>query len=383
MSHCNKHMISFFLTTKCNLCCRYCYNAQERNTIKEQTLPLDIAYAGIDWYFTNNHSRHIRFYGPGEPTQEFPKMKKITEYAKNHLNRGDEVTVEIQTNGIFTNEVREWILENVNIMWLSFDGMKDIQEYNRPINPKYSNLFSGKTSAEVLEDNAKWLIKNTGNHHLMVGARVTITDKNIDKQTEMVDYFSSLGIKYIWTNPIFYSVDKVPVCDDKTKKNKYSFDMDSYVDNYLKAYYYAKEKNVFWGSFLTINFDGESPYHCRCCTPLDAPHLTPDGYVSACDMVVLGSAPYHMNLFIIGKWNSSTGTFEFDEEKIKNLNNRKSTNMKHCMNCVAKLNCGGCCLGETVNETGRLDGQNYIKCNAIRRLFKELGECEPYQYLHP
>ena len=383
MSHCNKHMISFFLTTKCNLCCRYCYNAQERNTIKEQTLPLDIAYAGIDWYFTNNKSRHIRFYGPGEPTQEFPKMKKITEYAKNHSNRGDEVTVEIQTNGVFTNEVREWILQNVNIMWLSFDGMKDIQEYNRPINPKYSNLFSGKTSAEVLEDNAKWLIKNTSNHKLIVGARVTITDKNIDKQTEMVDYFSSLGIKYIWTNPIFYSVDKIPVCDDKTKKNKYSFDMDSYVDNYLKAYYYAKEKDVFWGSFLTINFDGESPYHCRCCTPLDAPHLTPDGYVSACDMVVLGSAPYHMNLFIIGKWNSSTRTFEFDEEKIKNLNNRKSTNMKHCKTCVAKLNCGGCCLGETVNETGRLDGQNYIKCNAIRRLFKELGECEPYQYLHP
>ena len=376
-------MISFFLTTKCNLCCRYCYNAQERNTIKEQTLPLEIAYAGIDWYFANNQSRHIRFYGPGEPTQEFPKMKRITEYAKNHLNRGDEVTVEIQTNGVFTNEVRKWILENVNIMWLSFDGMKNIQDYNRPINPKYSYLFSEKTSAEVLEDNAKWLIKNTADHNLMVGARVTITDKNIDKQTEMVDYFSSLGIKYIWTNPIFYSVDKKPVCDDEAKKNKYNFDMDRYVDNYLKAYYYAKGKKVFWGSFLTINFDGESPYHCRCCTPLNAPHLTPDGYVSACDMVVLGSAPYHMNLFIIGKWNPNIKQFEFDEEKIKNLNNRKSTNMKHCMNCVAKLNCGGCCLGETVNETGRLDGQNYIKCNAIRRLFKELGECDHYKYLHP
>lgn len=29
MPHCNKKMISFFLTTKCNLCCRYCYNAKE------------------------------------------------------------------------------------------------------------------------------------------------------------------------------------------------------------------------------------------------------------------------------------------------------------------------------------------------------------------
>lgn len=51
MSHCNKKMISFFLTTKCNLCCRYCYNAKERNEIEEHSLSLDIAKAGIDWYF--------------------------------------------------------------------------------------------------------------------------------------------------------------------------------------------------------------------------------------------------------------------------------------------------------------------------------------------
>ena len=125
MPHCNKKMLSFFLTTKCNLCCRYCYNAQERNAIKEQTIPVNIAKAAVDWYFSNNESRHIRFYGPGEPTQEFEKMQEIANYAKNHPNRGDLVTVEIQTNGVFTEGIREWILDNVNIVWMSFDGMKD------------------------------------------------------------------------------------------------------------------------------------------------------------------------------------------------------------------------------------------------------------------
>lgn len=51
MPHCDKKMLSFFLTTKCNLCCRYCYNAKERNAIEEQTIPLDVAKAAIDWYF--------------------------------------------------------------------------------------------------------------------------------------------------------------------------------------------------------------------------------------------------------------------------------------------------------------------------------------------
>lgn len=383
MPHSCKKMISFFLTTKCNLCCRYCYNAKERNELEEQTIPLDIAYSAIDWYFDNNNSRHIRFYGPGEPTQEFDKLVEITNYAKNHPNRGADVTVEIQTNGVFTRTIREWMLENMNIMWMSFDGMKEIQDYNRPLNPKFKDLYEGKTSAQVLEDNVRWLIDNRGQRNLMVGARVTITDKNIEKQREMVDYFYSLGIRYVWTNPLFYGVGKIPVCDDEVKKKNYHFDMDKYIDNYLEAYNYAKEKGLFWGSFLTVNFDGESAYHCRCCTPLSAPHITPDGYISACDMVVIGSEAYHMDAFIVGKWNESRRSFDFDNEKIHALNERKSTNFEHCKKCPAQLHCGGYCLGEIVNETGRLDGQNPVKCMSVRRLYKELGSCAPYPYLHP
>lgn len=383
MPHCNKKMLSFFLTTKCNLCCRYCYNAQERNAIEEQTIPIDVAKAAVDWYFSNNESRHIRFYGPGEPTQEFKKMQEITYYAKNHPNKGNLVTVEIQTNGVFTEEIRAWILDNVNIVWMSFDGMKDIQNFNRPLNPKYNDIFKGKSSADILEDNVKWLINHSEKKDLMVGARVTITDKNIFKQKEMVNYFYSLGIRYVWTNPLFYAVGDKPVCNDIVKKTSYSFDMDSYIDCYLEAYKYAQNIGLFWGSFFTINFDGVSPYHCRCCTPLSAPHLTPDGYISACDMVVLGAEPHHMSPFIVGRWNPISKDFDWYSEKIHALNERKSINMEHCKHCNAKYHCGGYCLGEIVNETGVLDGQNSVKCKAIRRLFSELGECSPYPYLHP
>ncbi len=383
MPHCNKKMISFFLTTKCNLCCRYCYNAKERNAIEEQSLPLNIAFAGIDWYFANNKSRHIRFYGPGEPTQEFEKLKQITLYAKNHSNRGNEVTTEIQTNGVFTEIIREWMLNNLNIIWISFDGTKTIQNYNRPLNPKYQELYNNKTSADILESNVKWLIENKGKNQLMVGARVTITNNNIDKQIEMIEYFYDLGIRYVWTDPVFYSVGEIPVCMDKNKRCEFSFDMNSYVKEYLDAYHYAKKRGVFWGSFLTVNFDGKSPHHCRCCIPLEAPHLTPDGYISACDMVVIGAEPYHMYPFIVGKWNEPTKQFDIDYEKVSILNNRKSTLMAHCIKCPVKLHCGGFCLGETVNETGMLDGQNIAKCNAIRSLYSEMGSCDPYKYLHP
>ena len=372
MPHCNKQMISFFLTTKCNLNCIYCYNADERSSLAKHTLSLDIAKAGIDYFFATNSSRHIRFYGPGEPTQEFQLMKQITEYAKLKSNL---VTVELQSNGVFGSVVRSWILDNVDILWVSFDGPPDIQNHNRPIS-------GGHPSAPVIENNIRWFINNKTNQQLMVGARVTITDKNINRQKEMVDYFFNLGIRYIWTDPLFPAVGDIPVCKDFNKQKKYQFDMDTYVDNYIDAYYYAKDMCLFYGSFLMCNFDGESNIHCRACTPV--PHLTPDGYVSACDMVVLGEDAHHMDCFIYGKWDYSKNQFVFSDEKISCLHKRSSDNMSHCKNCDVQLHCGGYCLGEVVNETGELTGQKIKTCKAIKRLYKELGTFSaPFDYLHP
>ena len=383
MPHFNKKMISFFLTTRCNLCCRYCYNAKERSEIEESTISLEIAKAGIDWYFSNTPYRHIRFYGPGEPTQEFEIMRRITEYAKSYFNGGDRVTAEIQTNGIFTEDVREWLLQNINIIWLSFDGMRDIQNYNRPINPQYSHLYSGKSSAEVLEENALWLNDNKGTRNLMVGARVTITSKNVDKQKEMVDYFYNFGIRHVWTDPLFASVGKKPVIQQSHSNTSYELDMRKYIDEYVSAFDYAQSKGAFWGSFLAVNFDGSSPFHCRCCDPLSAPHLTSDGYISACDMVLLGRAPFHMSPFVVGKWNEKSKKFDLYFEKIKKLNNRCSTKMEHCQECPVQLCCGGYCLGEVTNETGRLDGQIRSKCVAIKDLYSRIGNMAQYPYLHP
>ena len=372
MPHCNKQMISFFLTTRCNLRCVYCYNSKERAEVEEKTLPLEIAKAGINEYFINNASRHIRFYGPGEPTMEFELMKKIVGYAK---NKDENVTVEIQTNGAFSPKVREWVLENANIVWVSFDGTPNIQNAQRPMGDQLA------PSAPLIEENVKWLNTNKGNRNLMVGARVTMTDLNVNHQIEMVDYFDNLEIKYIWTDPIFPEVRKRPVCEEDDRAEMFHIDLEIYVKNYIDAYRYAKTKDVFYGSILVCNFDGKTQVHCRACTPV--PHLTPDGYVSACDMVIYGENAYHMNCFIYGKWDEEKKMFVYDEAKIKALRNRNIDNIKHCKNCEAKFHCGGYCLGEVVNATGKLDGQLPYICKAIRILYKELGECETYDYMHP
>jgi len=138
---------------------------------------------------------------------------------------------------------------------------------------------------------------------------------------------------------------------------------------------------VFYGSFLACNFDGICNKHCRACTP--TPHFTSDGFVSACDLVTFGEKAHHMDCFVYGKWNEESQLFDFNENKIKQLQNRSVDNIEHCKLCSAKEHCGGYCLGEVQNETGKLNGQKPYACKAIKILYEKLGACETYGYMHP
>ncbi|GHV06577.1 hypothetical protein FACS1894217_05540 [Clostridia bacterium] len=380
MPHCNKQMISFFLTTKCRLRCKYCYNQEERERLEERSLSIDIAKVGIDEYFENNASRHIRFYGPGEPTEEFELMKGITEYAQQKAN-GTAITTEVQTNGTFSAEVRDWMLDNINIVWVSFDGTPEFHDKQRP-------FADDVPSSPLIEDNIRWLLAHKNNRNLMVGGRVTVTDLNNNHHNQMVDYFKGMGIDYVWSDPEFPPVGKKPFCDDSDAQGKYHFDMDTYVTNYIEAYRYAKQYGMFYGSFLICNFDAETNVNCRCCTPV--PHLTPDGYVSACDLVVFGSDANHMDSFIYGKYDEKTKCFIYFPDKVKALQDRNTDNIQHCKTCPALFHCSGYCPGEVLNETGKLDGVKPAACRAVRKLYSDLyAEIEsdllgsPFPYPHP
>jgi radical SAM protein with 4Fe4S-binding SPASM domain len=339
----------------------------------EQTLPFEIAKAGIELFFSENDSRHIRFYGPGEPTQEIGLMKKIVEYAQQIAR--DQVTVELQTNGVFNEQDRIWLLNNVNIFWVSFDGEPIFHDAQR-------HFPNGNPTSPLIEKNVKWLLEHKANQKLMVGARVTITNENMNWQKEMIDYFYSLGIIYIWSDPLFPCVGTIPAYEDEEKMNSFAFDMDKYVDKYIEASRYADKRGIFYGSFLTCNFDGKTNRHCRACIPV--PHFTPDGYISACDLVSFGENANHMECFVYGKWNPVRKKFDIFEEKLKTLQSRTTNNMEHCRQCFAQEHCGGYCLGEVVNETGDLFGQKTITCVAIRKLFKELGTSKAlYPFMHP
>lgn len=361
MSHCKKEMISFFLTTRCNLECVYCYTNKNSDAHTCQTLDYEFARAGIDDYYQTNFAHHVRFFGAGEPTVELALMQKILAYAK---KKDSNTTCELQTNGCFNHDTAAWIAKNIDIVWVSSDGLPDVQNFFRPV-------AGGGISSNILERNLKYLSNRKKG---MTGIRTTITNKNVYNQIDMIKYFADLGIKNFWVDPIFPEIGSTQVYE--------ALDMEIFTNEFLKAVRYAYKNGLTYGSILTCNFDEPGEYACRACLPV--PHLTTDGYVSACDMALFGNDSDHMNVFIYGKWNQKKHKIEYFPDKIKLLQSRKLSNMPHCKECPAGKFCRGYCLGEVVNETKDLFGCKNKICQPIRKLLRELSEEEKqYPYFHP
>lgn len=361
MAHEKKEMISFYVTTKCNLDCIYCYTRKNAEEHKHQTLAFDFAKAGIDDYYSTNYKKHIRFFGAGEPTIELKLIIKICNYAK---EKDIKTTTEIQTNGCFTENTAQWLGDNIDVIWISSDGIPDIQNYYRP-------FVGGKKSSNTLERNIRYLSsKGKG----LTGIRMTITHKNYHKQIANIDYFSKLGIYNFWVDPIFPTVGE----SDSIEK----LDMKEFVLYFIEAVKYAYAKGLTYGSILTCNFDEPGSYACRALLPV--PHLTTDGYVSACDMALFGKDINHMDLFIYGKWDAESQKINYDNNKIQYLRSRRLENLIKCTKCEVGSFCRGYCPGEVVNETKDLFGCKNKICLPTIEIFRHLSEHEKrHTYSHP
>lgn len=353
MSHEKKRMITFFITNKCNLACTYCVN-DTANVCKEQSIDINFAKKGLEDFFINKpelfgfNNNHIRFYAVGEPTTKMDLVKEITEYAKSI--RKDKLFVELQTNGMFNKSSADWIAKNVNEVWASIDGPSSIQN-------KYRPAKDGSESSNIVENNIKYL-KNQG---IFVGVRPTINSDTVTKQKELIDYFQGLGIDWIYAEPMFSSVKQTgeSITDKIT-----AIDLKVFVKEFIEAHNYAKNKGIHYGNFFTMNFDEPCNYGCRSCLPM--PQLTPDGYVSSCDLAYSGKTA--LNDFIFGKYDKESNIINYFPEKIAKIRTRHVSQIPECTACEVKDNCGGGCAGLAYYATGKLQGTVPEFCESIKYL---------------
>lgn len=366
MGHFRKECISFLTTNKCNMRCSYCYLGNKKSypgDIYAERIDLDFAKKGLEDFFSISKSRNIRYFGEGEPTTEFERMQQIQNYARELT--GDDLYTELQTNGYFGMDVAEWCKKNVDIIWVSMDGIPEVHDYNR-------KTINGEKTSHIIERNIKFL----ANNGVTVGIRSTIGRANIDRQKENIDYFKSLGIRAVFADHLCVPVAK----GAKETTDLIEVGPMEFANKFLEAKTYAEDRSIFYSNFLCVNFDEPVDIACRAMIP--APHLTPNGYVSCCDMATRPDGV--LDDLIYGKYDKELKKIIYFQDKIDKIRSRRKGNIPECQSCDAIDNCAGGCLGEAINETKDFYRVKRNLCEVTRYLARILKSNNGlYKFIHP
>lgn len=356
MGHFRKQPITFFVCSKCNLYCDYCYIPNRQNIDEEDAyIDPDFAVEGFKDYAKFSKNPCIRFFGSGEATLRLDLMDEITRRISELV--GHKIHVELQTNGYFGKKTREWISNNVDILWISFDGPPEMNDQCRVTKDR-------NPTSDVVLGNIKHFLKQ---ENMQVGVRATFIEKYIPRQKECIEFFHDIGLKWVCGAPAYSS---------NTNRQVTKPPLLNFAQYFVEAYYRAIELGMFYQTHLMYNFDEPVPCNCRSCTTPVTPSLTTDGHVSCCDWFSFGEK-YDNNdnqQGIYGKWDAQQKKIIYDKEKQDKISSRNVIllGQNDCKNCEALLNCAGGCLGKVISVTKDLHKIDPSWCDAVKYLYKHI-----------
>ena len=368
MGHWRTKGLTIYVCGGCNLRCSYCYPG---DYIPKITYANEkFVFRGIDYFLKEKHNIYalnkIRFYALGETTLNIELIKKVVNYVKLYIDR--DIEYEIQTNGVFSKNTANWLKDNMNIVWISYDGLPDVHNAQR-------KSKKGHDTSDAVENNIKILKKGK----TKLGIRPTITNLSINRMPEIIDYAANvLNVDAVYLHPMIKQQGKEVI----NSEDIFAISLMEFSKRYVEDVYPNLSKyKLFVGNHLTINFDERCCYYCRACLP--SPQLTLDGFISACDKAPVGNDAKFKQM-IFGKWDEKKNKIIIYDDVMSRLRSRNVENMTPCKDCEVKYNCAGGCLGECNFLNGSIFKINKNYCEAIKYLAKHLPRNQGiYPFLHP
>jgi len=333
------------LTPNCNLRCRYCY-AMSGQRPDRQIMSFQLAKATID-YVTNycGNKLNLIFVGEGEPSTEFPLLKKIFYYAKRKIPQ--VVINPISTNGVISKKVADWLIKNAETVQISCDGPAFIQN-------KYRPLANGKGSSAFVENTIKYFVKKKKDFRV----RATMTEDLFGNELKIMNYFWNLGVKNFSFGPLEnIGAAKIMVLDPKFKQTQKLNRLPILFQEFQKLMELQNELEIriellnfrLLGTTVTCGIYKKSNFV-----------IDPHGYVSACDRHNdsndFKKYPF-MKDFIIGHYDFETKKFKIDFKKIDDLKRQidHQLEINKCQQCPLLSACSTICLYQLGQKTGFLD----------------------------
>ncbi len=206
-------MFTIWVTTACNMKCRYCYEGIEK---ENKYMTSDTADQVVNWIIktADSHPKLIypvRFHG-GEPLLNFPIIKYIIEELaqKSPLKFSYHIT----TNGYCLNkEIIEYLSRHMDVITVSIDGNQRTNDLNRL-------SVQGESTFNMVLHNAKLLKEKFNNLEI----RMTVDTESCKYLSENIFFLLDEGFMLINSETDFtdqrWTVEAVDILESECRKIK-------------------------------------------------------------------------------------------------------------------------------------------------------------------
>ncbi len=354
--------VTLFPTNRCNLRCSYCYAfGGEGGGSGEplSTMNLDVAKRAIDLIAKNARDRSaegepirnflVSIHGNGEPFCAFDLIREIVWYGQDVSEQlGVPAVFNAATNGVLTDEQLDFLVANFHSVNISFDGLPEFQDANRPV--------AGGRGSFAGVDRTMRRIAQAG---LGFGIRTTVTAAMVDRMPEIVAFVADNypGLEQLHFEPVWECGRCVTSADTMPTS-------EAFVDCYLASLQVAREKGirlVFSGARQDMVVDS------FCKVSSGSFTVTPTGDVTACYEVSYRSDP-RAERFFFGRFDEQVGDFVFDQSKLDELSRLCVHNIAYCDDCFCRWHCAGDCAAKVLDGIELEQHRGSVRCQISRAL---------------
>jgi uncharacterized protein len=344
------HEVTLFATSRCNLRCRYCYAEAGK---KSEDMSTEIAKAAID--LVANHAGRmglpefaVGFHGGGEPTVAWNFITETVGYAREKADRkGLEVEIFAASNGMFNEKQRDFILKYFTSLNISLDGPEDVQNYNRP-------CADGSGSFARVRENLKFFDAQGFKY----GIRATVTERNVHRMAETVEWFASeFNFTSLHLEPV-WSCGRCLTTGETAPRD------EDFIHHFVRAMEKAEQVGI------RLEYSGlrlDSLISRFCAATGDGFNVLPDGRVSSCYEITEADDP-KAALFHYGRYDAGSKAFVFDKDRIQRLQRYSVEYLDYCRDCFCKWHCAGDCLSKVFDAAPAFTHQGSPRCKLNRRL---------------
>lgn len=333
------------MTGACNLRCVYCYARGGEQAGLRLTLPL--AKTVIDAACENARAAgqgqfSLSFHGGGEPTLNWEVMTAAVEHAR---AKDLPCDISISSNGVWTAAQREFILSRFDGASVSFDGVPDVQNAQRP-------RADGRGSFDAVMET----IRALDGAGFSYGIRMTAVPASFARLAESVSFLCEhTGCRTLQVEPC-YAEGRGKSADPTPEQG------DAFARAFLEAFHVAGRSGRF------LFYSGARPWVLAdsfCSAAEDALIVTPEGDLVTCFEAHDRRHPL-ISKFVAGR--ASPDGVKVDMTRVRGFAGDLDRRRSECEGCFCRRHCGGDCASRCMSSS---DG-NSGRCRVNRLVTREI-----------